>query len=220
MTPKTSHSLGKMPRLQSRGVGPTPIMTDDLNNLPYNRYARFAEDEITPTQAALQMSNDHIVRRMAKLQANTARLKRELFLLQRHVKEFQHPLFETWEADILTRLIEVAHAFQRHKMAGGITIGEDNTAERETLSHAYVNAAKQIHEGTLRKLGLSDQYYQALLRYNEIAAYRSPNPFQTEVPFAKWLVEEMENRPEKYSFWSKLYPVCYGRSVEESSTIF
>lgn len=50
--------------------------------------------------------------------------------------------------------------------------------------------------------------------------YRSQNPFRTEVPFAKWLVEEKENRPDKYRFWSALYPVCYGRTVEESSTLW
>jgi hypothetical protein len=54
----------------------------------------------------------------------------------------------------------------------------------------------------------------------QVAAYRSPNPFQTETPFAKWLMVEKDNRPEKFAFWSKLYPVCYGRSVEESASLF
>ena len=60
---------------------------------------------------------------LAKLKANAARLQREIFVLQRHIKEFQHPLFETWEADILTRLIDVAHAYQPNKMTKGIAIG-------------------------------------------------------------------------------------------------
>lgn len=54
----------------------------------------------------------------------------------------------------------------------------------------------------------------------QVAAYRSPNPFQTETPFAKWLMEEKENRPEKFAFWSKLYPICYSRTVEESASLF
>jgi hypothetical protein len=115
------------------------------------------------------MSNEHLERRLAKLQVNSARLQREIFLLQRHVKEFHHPLFETWEADILTRFIEVAHAYQaRRKMAEGISIGEDNVAERECISRGYINAAKQVGEETVEKLGLSDKYHQALLRYEEV----------------------------------------------------
>lgn len=114
------------------------------------------------------MSNEHLERCLAKLKVNTARLQRELLLLQRHIKEFHHPLFETWEADILTRLIEVAHARQRQKLTEGTAIGQDNTDEHELISRAYVNAAKQVQEDTVRKLGLSDQYYQALLRYEEV----------------------------------------------------
>lgn len=55
---------------------------------------------------------------------------------------------------------------------------------------------------------------------DQVAPYRSTNPFQTEFAFAKWLVEEQENRPELYAFWSKLFPVCYDRSVQESASIF
>ncbi|KAF3389072.1 putative zinc-type alcohol dehydrogenase-like protein YogA, partial [Penicillium rolfsii] len=173
-----------------------------------------------PTQAALRMSNEHLESRLAKLQVNSARLQRELFLLQRHIKEFHHPLFETWEADILTRFIEVAHAYQARKIPKGIYIGEDNFAERECIKHGFVNAVKHIGQETVERLGLPEKYHQALLRYEEVAAYRSPNPFQTETPFAKWLIEEKDNRPEKFAFWSKLYPICYGRTVEESASMF
>ena len=107
---------------------------------------------------------------MAKLQANTVRLKRELWLLQRHVKDFHHPLFENWEADILTRLIEIAHARQRRKLPGGVAIGEFTTAERETLSRAYGIAALQISLGTIQKLGLSEKYHEAVMRYSEVRA--------------------------------------------------
>ncbi|KAJ5679181.1 hypothetical protein N7462_007425 [Penicillium macrosclerotiorum] len=209
-------SLGKMPHAHSRGDGPTPRVKDEQANFSRDR-CFFDEEQM---QFALQATNDHIRRRIARLQASSTRLKRELLLLQRHVKEFNHPLFETWEADILTRLVEIAHAHQSRKMASGVAIGEDTTAERETLSRAYIIAAKRIREGTLQKLGLSDRYHQALQRYDEVAAYRSPNPFQTEVPFARWLLDIQEDRPEKFSFWSQLYPVCYGRSVDQSATIF
>ncbi|KAJ5467034.1 hypothetical protein N7475_004786 [Penicillium sp. IBT 31633x] len=194
------------------------------------------------THYALQTVNKHIERRIAKLQANTIRLKRELRLLQRHVKEFRHPLFETWEADLLTRLIEVASAHQYQMLPGGLVIGQPSFAERELLTHAYISAAKGIRLQTLLKLGLSENYHQALQRYpevgyhlsclgsthlsrncsnsNQIAPYRSSKPFQTEFGFAKWLIEEREDRPELYSFWSKLFPVCYNRSVEQSASIF
>lgn len=121
------------------------------------------------THRALQASNDDIKRKIAKLRANTARLRREMFLLQRHVRDFEHPVFETWEADTLTRLIEIAHAYQRHKLPQGVSIGQDNCADRESLGHAYSIASKQVHEGTLRRLGLSPKYGEALLRYEEVS---------------------------------------------------
>ncbi|KAJ5772991.1 Polyketide synthase enoylreductase [Penicillium paradoxum] len=181
---------------------------------------QFGKLSFDATHYALQSLNKHIERRLAKLQANTVRLKRELWLLQRHVKEFRHPLFENWEADMLTRLIEVAHANQYQKLPGGIVIGQPSFAEREQLTHAYSTVAKGIRMHTLRKLGLSEKYHQALQRYPEIAPYRSPNPYMTEFAFAKWLIEEKDNRPELYGFWSKLFPICYNRSVQESASIF
>lgn len=125
------------------------------------------------------MSNEHLERRLIKLQAKSARLQRELFLLQRHIKEFHHPLFETWEADILTRFIEVAHAHQARKLATGIFIGEGNVAERECISRGYVNAARHIQEETVKRLGLPEKYHEALLRYEEVRFdIRSPRCLQ------------------------------------------
>ena len=173
---------------------------------------------------------------MEKLLANTTRLKRELWLLQRHIREFRHPLFESWEADMLTRLIEVAYASEYRKLPGGIVIGKETFSERENLTRAYSLAARDIRSSTIGKLGLSDRYYEALQRYPEVgcgqtylevrtdmdqvAPYRSANPFRTEFAFAKWLVEEKEDRPELYAFWSKLFPVCYDRSVQQSASFF
>lgn len=117
----------------------------------------------------MQTLNKHIERRLEKLRANTVHLKRELWLLQRHVKEFRHPLFENWEADVLTRLIEVAHAQQYQKLPGGIVLGQPSFAERENLTLAYSTVAKGIRMQTLRKLGLSEKYHQALQRYPEVS---------------------------------------------------
>lgn len=191
------------------------------------------------THYALQKLNRLIENRMEKLRINTTRLKRELWLLQRHVKEFRHPLFENWEADMLTRLIEVAYAFEYRKLPGGVVIGKETVSERENLTRAYSLAARDIRLVTIRRLGLSDRYHEALQRYPEVgcgrwfrtylelwtdmhqvAPYRSQNPFRTEFAFAKWLVEERDTRPELYGFWSKLFPVCYDRSVQQSASIF
>ncbi|KAJ5173405.1 hypothetical protein N7492_005998 [Penicillium capsulatum] len=210
-----------------RGTGPTPKTSQ-------SRATRKSD----PVQAALQASNDDLQSRMSKLRTNVSLLDREILLLQRHVRDSHHPYLETWEADIITRLIEVAHTMQDRKLPEGLSIGMENAADVDLLSRAYSNAAKRIKHDTLGKLGLQDQgYHDLLMSYHEVrpfpnpllirstdplelAIYRSPNPFQTEVPFAKWLVEEKENRPEKYFFWGNLYPVCYGRTVEESAVIF
>lgn len=57
-------------------------------------------------------------------------------------------------------------------------------------------------------------------KHAQVAPYRSPNPFQTENAFAKWLIDEKEQRPAKFDFWAKLFPVCYDRTVEESASMF
>lgn len=53
----------------------------------------------------------------------------------------------------------------------------------------------------------------------QVVVYRSPNPFDTERSFARWLVQEGMEKPDKFAFWARLYPVCYGRSVYESANL-
>jgi len=114
------------------------------------------------------MSNELLARKMAQVQANVARLKREISLLYRHIKDYDHPLFETWEADILTRLVEVACAAQPNTHLDEFPIGLVGNGEREIVSRAYVDAAKQVQEDTLYKLGLTHQHYLAIDRYEEV----------------------------------------------------
>lgn len=118
---------------------------------------------------AMHATHDAIQRQIKRMQRDSARLRRELLLLHRHVRVFNHPMYETWEADILTRLIEVAHAHQRRKLPQGVAIGEATVAHRENLSLAYANAVNQIHPSTLQQLGLSEKYHTALQRYNEVS---------------------------------------------------
>ena len=175
--------------MQSRGTVSTPLMPGSLVSPPYNSCAWYEKENLVcitdinnrtvsykiPTliiqsraQAALHVSNEDLACRLVKLKVNTGRLQRELFLLQRHIKEFQCPLFETYEADILTRLIDVAHAHQDKKMKGGTAISFQSIAEREIISRAYINASKQVQEETIEKLGLSNQHYLAICRYEEV----------------------------------------------------
>ncbi|KAJ6126917.1 hypothetical protein N7523_002529 [Penicillium sp. IBT 18751x] len=216
-------SSGKKAGNHVRPSGPVAVSQDAPMHYSEASWSEDDEDIMgsNNSQFALKATNDCIQHRIAKLQVNTARLKRELWLLQRHIKNFNHPLYETWEADILTRLIEVAHAHQRRsKLQAGVAIGDTTAADRENLFHAYNTAAKHVRADTLERLGLGEKYCEALARYNEVAPYRSPNPFQTENAFAKWLLNEKEQRPAKFDFWSRLFPVCYGRTVEESAAIF
>lgn len=184
------------------------LMTTILltHGMEYLRLTQDSEDS-NDTRSVLRTSNELLQRKMNQLKVNANRLQREISLLQRHIGTLKYPAFEIWEANILTRLIEVAHGHQLSKLSHSQASGQ-----------AYVNASRQIHEGTLRQLGLGPKYGKALLRYHEIAQYRSRDPSQTESQFAQWLVRQ-EDRPEKYAFWAKLFPVCYGRTVEQSAAL-
>lgn len=209
-TESKSRSM-KPPGLQSRGTASTQLMPGSLVSPPYNSCAWYEKENLVcitdidnrtisykiPTliiqsraQAALHMSNESLACRLAKLKVNAGRLQRELFLLQRHIKEFQCPLFETYEADILTRLIDVAHAHQDKKMMGGTAISSESIAEREIISRAYINASKQVQEETIEKLGLSSQHYQAIRRYEEV---RKCIPLSRALAMA-WDFGEIEHR--------------------------
>lgn len=223
------------PVTPARSTSRSTIVSRYRNRKQHDEPSTNVSQSSNATHYALQTLNRHIERRLEKLRTNTARLKRELWLLQRHVKEFHHPLFESWEADMLTRLIEVACASEGRKLPGG-AIGKETFVGNENLTLAYSSAANMVRLITIRKLGLSDRYHDALQRYPEVsggwtylwlgsdvyqvAPYRSQNPFRTEFTFAKWLIEERENRPELYGFWSKLFPVCYDRSIQQSASIF
>lgn len=97
-------------------------------------------------------------------------LEREISVLSRHIKQYSHhPFLETWQADLLTRLIEVAYVRQTRKLPAGVSIGETNTAEREILSRAYSNAARRVHWSTLDSLGLDVRHHDALQRYSDVS---------------------------------------------------
>ncbi|KAK1143537.1 hypothetical protein N8T08_006343 [Aspergillus melleus] len=173
------------------------------------------------TLKALQASNDKLQQKMTMLRSSTLRLELDLMKLQRHIRSFDKELLMTWQADTLTRLIEVIYERHRWKMPGGIVIGDHQGVHWDTLSTLYAVAARKIKKDTLkRRFGLSVQYYDALQKYDEIVPVRSIDPYESECSFAKWLVTEKERRPGLYQFWGKLFPLCYGRTVEETAGRF
>lgn len=106
---------------------------------------------------------------MVKLYNGTRLLGRDLARLQQHVRSFQHELLSTWQADILTRLIEVVYAMQGRRLPGDVAPWESRDVDRWTLSRAYSLGAEKITRYMLwRKLGLPMRYHHALRKYGEV----------------------------------------------------
>ncbi|PKX99131.1 uncharacterized protein P174DRAFT_416829 [Aspergillus novofumigatus IBT 16806] len=158
---------------------------------------------------ALNASNHNLEYKLAKIQARNLRLKLDLMRLQRHITSFHHDLLATWEADILTSLIEVVYQRQGRKLHRGHDI-DLRRLDRKALSMMYTIAAGRIGRRALRNLfGLSQHYWLALQKYDEIAHLRSTSPSRTEGTFARWLMTERETNPKRAGFWARLFPVCY-----------
>ena len=122
--------------------------------------------------AALQTSNEDLENKMCKLSAGTSRLNRDLLKLRRQVDSFHNECLSTWQADILTRLIEVVHIKQRRKLPWGIAVGKGESQDRELVSRAYVTAAGRIGRKVLeQKFNLGSKYHDALKRYNEVSSW-------------------------------------------------
>ncbi|KAL4887843.1 hypothetical protein BDV59DRAFT_157964 [Aspergillus ambiguus] len=169
---------------------------------------------------SLAASNEALDKRMKSLRSGALRLKFDLIKFQRHLDAFDSDLLVTWQADTLTRLIEVIYEVHRWKMPGGVTSKDHAVVDRNMISKLYEVAARKVKRETLRMLGVSVQYYHALQKYDEIVHFRSLNPFQSECPFARWLISKKTTDSCTYIFWGALFPMCYGRTVEEASEIF
>ncbi|KAF4162938.1 hypothetical protein CNMCM6936_001422 [Aspergillus lentulus] len=174
-------------------------------------------DRYSAALDALNASNHNLEYKLAKIQSRNLRLKLDLMRLQRHITSFHHDLLATWEADILTSLIEVVYRRQGRKLHRGHDI-DLRRLDRKALSAMYTIAAGRIGRRALRSLfGLSQHYWLALQKYDEVAHLRSTSPSRTEGTFARWLMTERETNPKRAGFWARLFPICYGRTVEESS---
>ncbi|OJI86133.1 hypothetical protein ASPTUDRAFT_38892 [Aspergillus tubingensis CBS 134.48] len=119
---------------------------------------------------SLNVSNQNLDHKMSMLRSNVFRLKTDLSKLQRHVRAFHNELLTTWQADTLTRLVEVVYERQNWKLPGGVAVGDYIHLSRERQSRILATAARRIRKPILRKnFGLSVQYYSALQRYDEVS---------------------------------------------------
>ncbi|KAL5364181.1 hypothetical protein BJX96DRAFT_178748 [Aspergillus floccosus] len=174
----------------------------------------------TNTLKSLSSSNEMLDAKIKELRSNTVCLKLDLMKFQQHLNGFNSVFLVTWQADTLTRLIEVIYERHGWKLPGGVTSRDHGVVHRETMSMMYGIAARKLKRETLRALGLHARYYEALQKYDEITPFRSADPFQSECSFARWLVLKKHAQFEVYRFWGQLFPLCYGRTVEEASEIF
>ncbi|KAJ5928448.1 hypothetical protein N7466_007404 [Penicillium verhagenii] len=141
------------------------------------------------------------------------------------VRDINDPQIRNWEADMLTRLIEIAYYKQLSNVpAGSIRSGRsvlilDNNLNFNAMTVRYRHASRSIGLGTLERLGLNSSHHRLLRRYGEFARYRSDNPFSTEPYFARWLDHSQHVNRQKYGFWGSLFFVCYGRTIRQSADL-
>ncbi|KAL4754629.1 hypothetical protein BDW72DRAFT_200604 [Aspergillus terricola var. indicus] len=120
----------------------------------------------------LTLSNKLLEGKVKQLCSDSLRLTFDVTLLKRHMKAISGELLVTWQADILTRLVEVIYERHGWRMPGEVLVGDKYSLDRDTLSKIYVMAARKIKKETIMKkaVGLSEQYYLALQRYSEVAS--------------------------------------------------
>ncbi|KAE8371385.1 hypothetical protein BDV26DRAFT_298830 [Aspergillus bertholletiae] len=172
---------------------------------------------------ALHASNEQLEGKAKQLNNNIIQLKLDVMEIQHDIKAFHGELLATWQADILTRLIEVVYERSGWKLPGGITTSSHEGMDEAKVTLMYRTAVRKIKKETLReRFGLSVRYYLALQKYDEVVCFRSTNPVHSEYTFARWLMSPKENcaRIGLFNFWGRLFPLCYGRTVQETSQMF
>ncbi|KAE8139964.1 hypothetical protein BDV38DRAFT_240686 [Aspergillus pseudotamarii] len=139
------------------------------------------------TLKALHASNELLESRARKLSNNIAGLELDVMRVQRHIKAFHGELLMTWQADILTRLVEVVYERSEWKMPGGITASSHEGMSEAKVTLMYRTAARKIKKETLkRRFGLSVQYYLALQRYDEVSyPHGRLSAFEARIRFAQ-----------------------------------
>ncbi|KAE8330855.1 NAD(P)-binding protein [Aspergillus sergii] len=129
---------------------------------------RMDAPKYSATLKALHASNELLEGKARKLSNNTVMLELDVMRVQRYIKAFHGELLMTWQADILTRLVEVVYERCGWKMPGGITASSHAGMDEAKVTLMYRTAARKIKEETLRRrFNLPVQYYLALQRYDE-----------------------------------------------------
>lgn len=134
-----------------------------------------SDQSYNTTLSALKSSNLDVERKLEKLAISSKELSRDISKLGRHIASIYHPLLITWQADILTRLIDVVYSRTSRTLPNSVLIGEHRTQNRQVISSAYVAAVAKIDKHTLKKhFRLSMKYFRALQRYDEVKGSFDP----------------------------------------------
>lgn len=105
---------------------------------------------------------------MLKIRTGTLRLSLDLIQLEQRMHSLPSDMLITWQANVLTRLIEVIYERKRWKLPGAITVGDREHLAREDLNRVYSVAARKVRKEVLKLFGLSVEYLQALQKYDEV----------------------------------------------------
>ncbi|KAJ5759568.1 hypothetical protein N7520_006724 [Penicillium odoratum] len=169
-----------------------------------------------PRARLLSFTNNLLTTSMDRVSGSVADMMSEVAELERGLKNLNHPLLAAWEADVLTRFIEVAHASEPRLQPNSYLLRVGRLT-REEYSRGFTFAARRISEQTMLNLGLGPEHFAMIREYH---VNRSGTPFHTEPFFARWLVHFRNIRPEMYALWAPFFPICYNRSIHESAILF
>lgn len=115
----------------------------------------------------MSFTNHQIETQMARMNRDIGDFMSELDQLESHINELNHPKLLSWQADIITRLIEVAHSKEPNLSSSSLLLTA-HYLDHETMSRGYSLAARKISLETLCKFGLGEQHYEVLRRYDEV----------------------------------------------------
>ncbi|KAL4778162.1 hypothetical protein BJX76DRAFT_366665 [Aspergillus varians] len=160
----------------------------------------------------LTITNKLLENKVKDLCSESTRLNLDVTILKHHMSAFGGELLVTWQADTLTRLVEVIYERHGWRMPGEVLINDHENLDRSTLSKIYVMAAKKIKKETVTKkaVGLSEEYYLALQRYDEVGPLPKARP---------WPPTDPHSNHESLSIRVKLCPVAGLGKVDPASDV-
>lgn len=118
----------------------------------------------------LTITNKLLENKVKQLCSESVRLNLDVSIVKQYMSTVHGELLVTWQADTLTRLVEVIYERHGWRMPGEILVGDHDNLDRDTLSKVYVMAAKKIKKETVTRkaVGLSEPYYLALQRFDKV----------------------------------------------------